>query len=136
MASEWPYEVMIYNRVVRARVEKGLHHRNLSDDWADVQHIELTAKDAEGARRKVAARYPESQGYEIIELKSRVADSLVGRNVKIFRRPVTPPAPGRAGARRGWRPPALARGPTPAFSELKRTNRPSLDLPILTGRAD
>jgi len=24
----------------------------------------------------------------------------------------------------------------PSFSELKRTNRPSLDLPILTGRAD
>ncbi|HJO39868.1 MAG: glucose-1-phosphate thymidylyltransferase [Vicinamibacterales bacterium] len=32
------------------------------------------------------------EGSEIIELKSRVADSLVGRNVKIFRRPVTPSA--------------------------------------------
>ncbi len=73
MASEWPYEVMVYNRAVRARVEEGFHHRNLSDSWADVQHIELTAKDAEDARRKAAMRYPENQGYvivEIIELKS------------------------------------------------------------------
>jgi 2-hydroxychromene-2-carboxylate isomerase len=30
----------------------------------------------------------------------------------------------------------LALVSNPAFSELKRTNRPSLDLPILTGRAD
>ena len=73
MATEWPYEVMIYNRVVRARVEKGFHHRSLADDWAEVQHIELTAEDPEHARRKATARYPESQGYvisEIVELKS------------------------------------------------------------------
>ena len=30
----------------------------------------------------------------------------------------------------------LALVSNPSFSELKRTNRPSLDLPILTGRAD
>ena len=63
MASDWSYEVLVYNRAVRARVEEGRHHRNLSDDWADIQHIEVTAKDAEDARRKAARRYPESQGY-------------------------------------------------------------------------
>ena len=78
MVSDWPYEVLVYNRVVRTRVEKGFHHRNLSDEWAEVQHVELTAKDAESARRKAAVRYPQSQGYvidEIIELKSRKGEA-------------------------------------------------------------
>ena len=72
MASDWPYEVLVYNRAVRARVEKGFHHQNLADSWADVQHFDLTAKDAEDAQHKAARRYPENQGYvivEIIELK-------------------------------------------------------------------
>ena len=68
MASDWPYEVTVYNRAVRARVEKGFHHRNLSDDWADNQLIEITAKDADDARRKAETRYPESQGYVIVEV--------------------------------------------------------------------
>ena len=73
MASEWPYEIVVYNRAVRARVEKGFHHRNLADSWAEVQHIDLTAKDAADARRKATIRFPESEGYvidEIVELKS------------------------------------------------------------------
>ena len=73
MASDWPYKVTVYNRVVRARLEKGFHHRNLSDDWAENQHIEVTAKDPEDARRRAAMRYPESQGYvivEVVEMKS------------------------------------------------------------------
>ena len=72
MTSDWPYEVLVYNRVVRARVEKGFHHRHLADSWADVQHVEITAKDEDDARRKAVMRYPENQGYvinEIIELR-------------------------------------------------------------------
>ena len=68
MAEEWQYEVIIYNKEVRERVEAGKHHRSLEDSWADLQHVDVTAKDADHARRKMASRYPANRGYVIVEV--------------------------------------------------------------------
>ncbi len=62
------YEVIIYNKAVRDRVEQGGHHRFLDDGWADLHHEEFEAEDAREARSKAERRYPASGGYVIVDV--------------------------------------------------------------------
>ena len=62
------FEVIIYNKVVRDRVEQGRHHRHLDDGWADLHHEEFEAEDGTEARTKAERRYPASSGYVIVDV--------------------------------------------------------------------
>ena len=64
------FEIIIYNRVVRSLVENGQHHADLSDDWADHHYIEVEAENAMQAREKILRRYPEKNGYVIVEVQA------------------------------------------------------------------
>lgn len=59
------YEVAIHNEEVRRLVRIGERHRNLQDTWADTHYVAFNAQDAEDARRKALARYPEDKGFVI-----------------------------------------------------------------------
>ena len=61
------FEVIMYNRLVRDRVEQGKHHRFLDDSWADLHHEEFEADDADEARAKAERRFPASGGYVIVD---------------------------------------------------------------------
>ncbi len=62
------FEVIIYNKAVRDRVEEGRHHRFLDDGWADLHHEEFEAEDVREARSKAERRYPASSGYVIVDV--------------------------------------------------------------------
>ncbi len=62
------FEVVIYNKEVREKVEAGKRHPNLDSSWADAHHEEVEADNADAARAKIARRYPESQGFVIVEV--------------------------------------------------------------------
>lgn len=64
------FEITIYNKEVREKVENGEHHRQLSDEWADFQYIEIEADTQEQARARAEARYPTSQGYVIDDVRN------------------------------------------------------------------
>ena len=64
------FEVVIFNRGARRLVGEGRHHRQLDDSWAENQHVEIRAADAEDARRRIERRYPTNQGYEVVEVTS------------------------------------------------------------------
>lgn len=59
------YEVTVYNREVRQRVEDGGHHKHFTDDWADFRYIEISAANEDQARARLADRYPAKQGFVI-----------------------------------------------------------------------
>ncbi len=62
------FEVIIYNKAVRDRVEEGRHHRFLDDGWADLHHEEFEAEDVNEERSKAERRYPPSGGYVIVDI--------------------------------------------------------------------
>ena len=62
------YEVAIHNKEVRRLVQSGERHRQLQDNWADTHYITFSACDAEDARRKAFARYPEDKGFVIEQI--------------------------------------------------------------------
>src|SRR3546814_3973078 len=62
------YEVGIYNQQVREALQDGGRHRHLSDDWADIHWIELTAVDERDVRERIRARYPPENGYVVTEI--------------------------------------------------------------------
>jgi len=59
------FEVVIFNKDVREKVEAGEHHRRFADKWADFQYIEIGAESEEQARAQVEVMYPSSQGFKI-----------------------------------------------------------------------
>lgn len=63
------FEVAIYNRDVREALDDGGHHKQLSDDWADMHFIEVMAKDREDARAIMLRRYSPNRGYVITEIR-------------------------------------------------------------------
>ena len=68
MADERQYEVVVYNKDVRERVEAGTHHRSFEDTWADLQHVEVMATDPDQARRRIASRHPANRGFVIVDV--------------------------------------------------------------------
>ena len=65
MDAQSKFEVGIYNREVEEKVREGEHHKQLSDDWADVHYFDVAAPTAEDARRKMLQKYPPERGYVI-----------------------------------------------------------------------
>ncbi len=64
------FEVTVYNKEVREKVEIGEHHRQYSDSWADFQYIEIDAPDEKAARAKAEEKHPSSQGFVIDDVRS------------------------------------------------------------------
>ncbi|MDP7668040.1 MAG: hypothetical protein QF738_08280 [Rhodospirillales bacterium] len=62
------FEVVLYNQMVRDRVEQGRHHRFLDDSWADLHHEEFEAEDENDARGKAERRFPKNVGYVIVDV--------------------------------------------------------------------
>ncbi len=59
------FEVGVFNKEVRKAVAGGERHRDLSDDWADIHYVTITAADEEAARRTARRKYPAERGYVI-----------------------------------------------------------------------
>jgi hypothetical protein len=59
------FEAAIYNEQVLAALKEGLHHKDLSDDWADTHYIEVSARDEEDAWRIFRRKYRSENGYVI-----------------------------------------------------------------------
>ncbi|NQV56398.1 MAG: hypothetical protein HQ503_11115 [Rhodospirillales bacterium] len=63
------YEVILYNRVVRALVKDNLSHELYDDYWADVQAYDVMAVDELEARQLISLRYPPDQGFVVEQVK-------------------------------------------------------------------
>lgn len=59
------FEVTIYNRDVRQKVQDGEHHERFTDDWADFRYVDIRAENEDQARARIEDRYPASQGFVI-----------------------------------------------------------------------
>ena len=59
------FEIAVYNRTVREKIEVGERHRELKDDWADIHYVEIEADDIVAARRKAEGKFPRDRGFVI-----------------------------------------------------------------------
>ncbi|MAU40898.1 MAG: hypothetical protein CMF31_04675 [Kordiimonas sp.] len=59
------YEVAIYNQDVRDCVNDSKVHPRFEDSWADTHLIEISAHDAEEAKKIALRRHPEKAGFVI-----------------------------------------------------------------------
>ena len=64
------FEVTIYNKDVREKVELGEHHSRFSDSWADFQYIEIDASDEKKARARAEEMHPSAQGFIIDDVRN------------------------------------------------------------------
>ena len=62
------FEVIIYNKIVRAMVDSHTSHKHLKDDWADNHYQEVSARDKEHARRKMEAKFPAEKGFVVVDV--------------------------------------------------------------------
>ena len=63
------FEITIYNKEVREKVEAGERHRRFPDTWADFQYIEIAAADEEEARARIEEMHPSVQGFVIDDIR-------------------------------------------------------------------
>ncbi len=64
------YEVAIFNEIVKKSVREAEKNRTgLSDDWADVHYIEVSAETPEQAKAKLYNRFPQARGFVILEVR-------------------------------------------------------------------
>ncbi len=63
------FEITIYNKEVREKVEAGEHHRRFPDKWADFQYIEIAADNEEQVRSQVEVMHPGVQGFVIDDIR-------------------------------------------------------------------
>ena len=63
------FEITIYNKEVREKVEAGERHRRFPDTWADFQYIEIAADNEEQVRAKVEVMHPGVQGFVIDDIR-------------------------------------------------------------------
>ena len=59
------FEIAVFNQAVRDKLKVGERHRELKDDWADTHYVEIGAQDADDAKRKAMAKFPEDKGFVI-----------------------------------------------------------------------
>ena len=59
------YLVTLYNKVVRAMVKDNRSHAFYSDLWANAHIEDVCATSEKEARRKMAKRFPEEDGFVI-----------------------------------------------------------------------
>ncbi len=67
------FEITIYNKEVREKVEAGEHHSRFSDSWADFQYIEIDAPNEEQVRARVEEMHPSVQGFVIDDVRKVLA---------------------------------------------------------------
>ena len=63
------FEITIYNKEVREKVEAGEHHSRFADSWADFQYIEIEAANEKQARARVEEIHPSVQGFVIDDIR-------------------------------------------------------------------
>jgi hypothetical protein len=63
------FEITIYNKEVREKVEAGEHHSRFADSWADFQYIEIDAPNEEQARAQIETMHPNTQGFVIDDIQ-------------------------------------------------------------------
>ena len=59
------YEITIFNKQVRDKVEDGEHHEQYTDDWADFRYVDIRAENEDQARARIKYRYPSKNGFVI-----------------------------------------------------------------------
>jgi len=68
------YEVTIFNKEVREKVENGEHHEQFTDDWADFRYVDIHAENEDQARARMGDRYPSRNGF-VIDSVMKVEES-------------------------------------------------------------
>lgn len=63
------YEITLYNKQVRSKVEAGEHHQQFQDAWADFRYIEMTADNEDQVRDRIERKYPETHGFVIENIR-------------------------------------------------------------------
>lgn len=63
------FEVTIYNKEVREKVESGEHDNRFPDSWADFQYIEIDAANEEQCRARVEVMHPAVKGFVIDDVR-------------------------------------------------------------------
>ncbi len=63
------FEITIYNKEVREKVEAGESDSRFSDKWADFQYINIEAANEEQARAQVEEIHPSVQGFVIDDIR-------------------------------------------------------------------
>ncbi len=63
------FEITIYNKEVREKVEAGERHKRFPDTWADFQYIEIDAPNEEQVRTQVEVMHPGVQGFVIDDIR-------------------------------------------------------------------
>ena len=63
------FEITIYNKEVREKVEAGERHKRFRDSWADFQYIEIRANNEDQARALVEKINPSDQGFVIDDIR-------------------------------------------------------------------
>jgi hypothetical protein len=64
------FELAIYNETVKKSVREGDPNKTgLSDDWADVRYVEVSAETPELAKARLHSRYPAIRGFVILEVR-------------------------------------------------------------------
>jgi hypothetical protein len=69
MSEQHSYTVAIYNKQVRAALEKGETHKELDNSWADLHYIEVIARNETHVKSRMTSRYPARRGYVIAEVR-------------------------------------------------------------------
>ena len=59
------FEGTVCNKEVRKKVNEGEHHRQFTDDWADLHYIEIEAVNESIARERAESKYHDNQGFVI-----------------------------------------------------------------------
>ena len=67
------FEITIYNKEVREKVEAGERSRRFRDFWADFQYIKIGAADEEEARSLIEEMHPSVQGFVIDDVRKVLA---------------------------------------------------------------
>ena len=63
------FEIAAFNKEVRQKVADGQPHSRFTDDWADMQYIEVVAINEEQARAKFEETHPSVQGFVIDDIQ-------------------------------------------------------------------
>ncbi len=63
------FEITIYNKEVREKVEAGEHDSRFRDSWADFQYIEIEADNEEQVRAQIEVMHPGVQGFVIDDIR-------------------------------------------------------------------
>lgn len=62
------FEGAIFNEDVRNLVSNNRHHAHFGDVWADLNFIEVEARDPDEARAKLIRQYPKGKGFRVTEI--------------------------------------------------------------------